>query len=128
MHPLINDGSGTYEMADLNAYIDKITDKGCIITITEKGELQAFLAGYANDYESKTGFLSMTVVSPLVRRMGYGRRLMEFFLTDLVHKGFERCLTEVKENNTPAINTCRRAGFHELDRKGSYIILEKRLK
>jgi ribosomal protein S18 acetylase RimI-like enzyme len=69
----------------------------------------------------------MIVVSPLARRMGYGRRLIDFCTTDLIHKGFKRCLTEVKQDNIAALNTCKRAGFHELEKKGKYIILEKLL-
>jgi ribosomal protein S18 acetylase RimI-like enzyme len=60
--------------------------------------------------------------------MGYGRRLADFFLTDLVHKGFERCHTQVKESNIPALNVCKKTGFYELERNGKYIILEKLLK
>lgn len=128
LYPLINDGCGTYELTNLNAYIDKIIEKGCIFSIIEKDVLLGFLAGYANNYENKTGFLSMLIVSPSARRMGYGRRLTDFFLTDLVHKGFERCHTEVKESNILALNICKKTGFYELERNGKYVILEKLLK
>lgn len=127
MYPLINNGSGTYEVNDLNVYIDKIVENGCIYSIIEKDILLGFLAGYANDYENNTGFLSMLIVSPSARRMGYGRRLTDFFLTDLVHKGFDRCRTEVKEGNTLALNICKKTGFYELGKNGKYIVLEKML-
>jgi ribosomal-protein-alanine N-acetyltransferase len=42
MYPLINDGSGMYELDDLNAYIDKIIEKGCIISIIEQDVLLGF--------------------------------------------------------------------------------------
>jgi ribosomal-protein-alanine N-acetyltransferase len=127
MYPLINDGSGTYELGDLNAYIDKIIEKGCLISIMENDVLLAFLAYYANDYENKLAFLSMAVVSPSTRKMGYGRRLVDFCFVDLIYKGFKRCLTEVNANNLAALNACKKLGFNELERKGPYIILEKLL-
>lgn len=125
MYPLINDGSGIYQLDDLKAYIDKISDKGCIISIMENDVLLAFLAYYANDYENKLAFLSMAIVSPSTRGMGYGRRLLDFCLVDLKHKGFKRCLTEIKVNNIPALNVCKRMGFNKFGEKGNYIVLEK---
>jgi len=125
MYPLIHDGSGTYELDDLNAYIDKIIEKGCIISVMENDVLLAFLAYYANDYENKLAFLSMAVVSPSMRKMGYGRRLLDFCLVDLMRKGFNRCLTEIKANNKTALNACKKMGFTEFGEKGDYIILEK---
>ncbi|MDB4922236.1 GNAT family N-acetyltransferase [Mucilaginibacter sp.] len=125
MYPLIHDGSGIYELDDLDAYVDKIIAKGNIISIIEQDVLVGFLAYYANDYENKLAFLSMTIVLPSTRRMGYGRRLLDFFLAELLHKGFKRCLTEIKAENIVPITICKRAGFHELERKGKYIVLEK---
>lgn len=125
MHPLINDGSGVYELDDLTAYIDKLLKKACIISVTDQDILQGFLAYYANDPDKQVGFLSMLVVLPTAQRMGYGRRMVEFCLTDLVHKGYKICRTEVKENNIMAINICKRTGFSLIEKKGKYLIMEK---
>jgi len=127
MYPLLNDGSGIYELDDLNAYVDKIMEKACIISVMEQNVLLGFLAYYANDYESKNAFLSMVVISPTVRKMGYGRRLVDFFIADLVLKGFKRCLTEVKEDNIKAINVCKKVGFSLIGKKDKYLIMEKML-
>ncbi|MDR6943219.1 GNAT family N-acetyltransferase [Mucilaginibacter pocheonensis] len=127
MYPLLNDGSGIYELDDLKAYVDKIMEKACIISVMEQNVLLGFLAYYANDYESKNAFLSMVVISPTVRKMGYGRRLVDFFIADLVLKGFKRCLTEVKEDNIKAINVCKKVGFSLIGKKDKYLIMEKML-
>ena len=119
MHPLINNGSGIYELDDLDAYVDKLLKKACIISVMDQDVLQGFLAYYANDPDKRVGFLSMLVVLSSAQRMGYGRRMVEFCLTDLVHKGYKICRTEVKENNIMAINICKRAGFSLTEKKAS---------
>ena len=125
MYPLINNGSGIYEVDDLAAYIDKLLKKACIISITDQDVLQGFLAYYANDPDKQVGFLSMLVVSPSAQRMGYGRRMVEFCLTDMVLKGYKICRTEVKENNMMAINICKRTGFSLVAKKDKYLVMEK---
>jgi ribosomal protein S18 acetylase RimI-like enzyme len=99
--------------------------KACIISITDQDVLQGFLAYYANDPDKQVGFLSMLVVSPSSQRMGYGRRMVEFCLTDLVHKGYKICRTEVKENNIMAVNICKRTGFSLIEKKDKYLVMEK---
>lgn len=127
MYPLINNGSGIYELDDLNAYVDKLLKKACIISVMDQDVLQGFLAYYANDPNKQVGFLSMLVVLPSAQRMGYGRRMVEFCLTDLVHKGYKGCRTEVKENNVMAINICKRSGFSLVEKKDKYLVMEKLL-
>jgi ribosomal protein S18 acetylase RimI-like enzyme len=125
MYPLINNGSGIYELDDLEGYVDKLLKKACIISVTDQDVLQGFLAYYANDPEKRVGFLSMLVVLPSSQRMGYGRRMVEFCLTDLVHKGYKICRTEVRDNNIMAINICKRVGFSLTEKKEKYLVMEK---
>lgn len=125
MLPLLDDPSGMYAMPDLNAYVDKIMEKACIISVMEEGVLQGFLAYYANDHVNKIAFLSMVVISPAVRKMGYGRRLVDFFIADLILKGFKKCLTEVREDNIKAQNICKRVGFSCVGRNDKYLVMEK---
>jgi ribosomal protein S18 acetylase RimI-like enzyme len=125
MSQLINDGSGLFELGDLNAYVDKLIEKACLITVIEEDVLKGFLAYYANDYENKVAFLSMLIISPSARRMGYGRRLVEFVFADLTLKGFKKCCTEVKEDNIKALSVCKRLGFSHVGKNGGYVVLEK---
>jgi ribosomal-protein-alanine N-acetyltransferase len=125
MNQLINDGSDLFELDDLDAYVDKLIEKACIITIMEQNVLQGFLAYYANDHENKVAFVSMLVVSPGTRNMGYGRRLVEFSITDLRLKGFKKYRTEVKETNIKALNICKRLGFTHVGKKDKYLVLER---
>lgn len=127
MAPLLDDASGIYKLDDLNAYVDKIMEKACIISVMEENVLLGFLAYYANDHENKNAFLSMVVISPSVRKMGYGRRLVDFFIADLILKGFKRCLTEVSVSNIKAINICKKVGFSQIGTKDKYLIMEKML-
>ncbi|MGF7037135.1 GNAT family N-acetyltransferase [Mucilaginibacter lappiensis] len=127
MSQLINDGSGLFELDDLNAYVDKLIEKACLLTIIEQDVLKGLLAYYANDYENKVAFLSMLIISPSARRMGYGRRLVEFVFTELTLKGFKKCCTEVKEDNIKALTVCKKLGFTSAGTKNGYMVLEKLL-
>jgi ribosomal protein S18 acetylase RimI-like enzyme len=127
MSQLINDGSGLFELDDLNTYVDKLIEKACLLTIIEQDVLKGLLAYYANDYENKVAFLSMLIISPSARRMGYGRRLVEFVFTELTLKGFKKCCTEVKEDNIKALTVCKRLGFTSAGTKNGYMVLEKLL-
>jgi ribosomal-protein-alanine N-acetyltransferase len=125
MEGTINKDKGMYQVDNLQSYVDKIMQHACIISIMEDNSLQGFLAYYANNYESKEAFLSMTIIASGSRKLGYGRRLVDFCLTDLVYKGFKKCKTEVNENNTAAINVCKKCGFSEYKRTGCSIFFEK---
>ncbi|MFA6246110.1 MAG: GNAT family N-acetyltransferase [Mucilaginibacter sp.] len=127
MEDTINNGKGIYQVDDLQSYVDKIMQHACIISIIEDNSLQGFLAYYANNYESKEAFLSMTIIAPRSRKLGYGRRLVDFCLTDLLYKGFKKCKTEVNENNTAALNVCKKCGFLEYRRTGCSVFLEKEI-
>jgi|GEM_PF-3454556 len=127
MNLMINDESGLFEVGDLDSYIDKLIEKACIITIMAQDALQGFLAYYANDYENKVGFISMLIIDPSTKRMGYGRRLVEFALKDLTMKGFEKCRTEVNADNIKAVNICKRLGFTYVGTNDIYMVFEKQL-
>ena len=127
MNLMIQDGSGLFEVGDMDAYIDKLIDNACIITIIEQDVLHAFLAYYANDHVNKTAFLSMLITDPSTKRMGYGRRLVEFALKDLTLKGFKKCATEVKEDNIKALNACKRLGFSIAGKRDDFLVLDKML-
>jgi ribosomal-protein-alanine N-acetyltransferase len=121
----IDNGNGMYVVDDLEAYVDKIVEDACIISIVEHNKLLGFLAYYGNDLTSKKAFLSMAIIAPDAPKLGYGRRLLDFCFADLVFKGFKKCVTEVNEQNTAALNGCKKAGFTELYRQGSSVFLEK---
>jgi ribosomal protein S18 acetylase RimI-like enzyme len=121
----IDNGNGMYVVDDLEAYVDKIVENACIISIIENNKLLGFLAYYANDLTSKKAFLSMAIIAPNAPKLGYCRRLIDFCFADLVFKGFKKCGTEVNEQNTAALNVCKKAGFTELYRQGSFVFLEK---
>jgi len=127
MNLMINDGSGLFEVRDLDVYIDKLINSASIITIMAQDALLGFLAYYANDNVSKIGFISMLIIDPSTKRMGYGRRLVEFAVKDLMLKGFKKCRTEVNANNIKAINICKRLGFSYIGRNDAYYVFELNL-
>lgn len=124
MNLMINDESGLFEVRDLDAYIDKLINRASIITIMAQDALLGFLAYYANDQVSKIGFISMLIIAPSTKRMGYGRRLVEFALKDLALKGFKKCRTEVNADNAKAVNICKRLGFNYVGRNDAYCVFE----
>jgi ribosomal protein S18 acetylase RimI-like enzyme len=121
----IDNGNGIDVLDDLEAYVDKIVENACIISIVENNKLLGFLAYYASDLTSKKAFLSAVIIAPDAPKLGYGRRLVDFCLADLVFKGFKKCGAEVNELNTAALNICKKTGFTELYRQGSSVFLEK---
>jgi len=127
MNLMINDGSGLFEVRDLDVYIDKLINSASIITIMAQDALLGFLAYYANDHVSKIGFISMLIIDPSTKRMGYGRRLVEFAVKDLTLKGFKKCRTEVNANNIKAVNICKRLGFTYIGRNDAYYVFELNL-
>ena len=127
MNLMINDESGLFEVGNLDGYIDKLIEKACIITIMAQDAIQGFLAYYANDYVNKVGFISMLIIDPTTKRMGYGRRLVEFALKDLALKGFRKCRTEVNAENIRALNALKRLGFTCAGKNDLYLVFEKQL-
>lgn len=127
MNLMINDESGLFEVGNLEGYIDKLIDKACIITIMEQDVLHGFLAYYANDHVNKVGFVSMVLTDPSTKRMGYGRRLVEFAMKDLALKGFKKCRTEVNSENIRALNALKRLGFTCAGKNDIYLVFEKQL-
>lgn len=69
----------------------------------------------------------MLIIDPSTKRMGYGRRLVEFALKDLTMKGFKKCRTEVNTENIKAINICKRLGFTYVSSNNIYMVFEKQL-
>lgn len=127
MNLMINDESGLFEVGNLEGYVDKLIEKACIITIMEHDVLHGFLAYYANDHENKVGFVSMVLTDPSTKRMGYGRRLVEFALKDLTLKGFKKCRTEINADNVKALNALKKLNFTYIGRNGVYCVFEKQL-
>ncbi|WP_183559309.1 GNAT family N-acetyltransferase [Mucilaginibacter sp. SP1R1] len=121
----IKDSNGKYKINDLGAYVDKIIEKGCIISIIEKNILIGFICYYANDYETNVAYLSILLISPLMQDMGYGRRLMEFSIADIIRKGFKKCCLEVADDNTKAIKLYEKLGFGLIEKRDTSLIMQK---
>ena len=83
----------------------------------EEGELLGYLLGQAIPPE---GDLLRLAVHPNGRRRGYGRIIIEAFLSHLRSIGCTVCFLDVREHNLAAQALYTSYGFSPIDRRKSY--------
>lgn len=59
-------------------------------------------------------------VKPDEKRKGFGKKLLEFALNDMVENGVSKVTLEVNEHNVPAINLYESFGFKMAGRRKKY--------
>ncbi|MBQ8839828.1 MAG: GNAT family N-acetyltransferase [Clostridia bacterium] len=98
---------------DLDKFADKLLEKATILAREENGEILSLVAGYTENIENNSAYISILATLEKARGCGYGKSLIEEFIslcrekeTDSVH------LYAVKEN-LPAVMLYRGLGFVE---------------
>lgn len=66
------------------------------------------------------GHILNIAVAPGFKRMGLGRRLMEFIIKIMIARGINYVLLEVKINNIPAQSLYNSMGFRQIDIRKRY--------
>jgi ribosomal-protein-alanine N-acetyltransferase len=85
------------------------------------GEIVGFIVGVIYvDRKAVNGHILTIDVSPLHRRRGIGRILLQEMESILRKKGVQACLLEVREDNAPAIGLYRKLGYEEIGRLKNY--------
>lgn len=115
------------EVKDIANYLNKLTDKASIVSITENQSLKAFIAYYKNDFINKTAFLSMLAVSPEAQGKGLGKQLLETSIKDLKKLNFKLYQLEVLKNNTKAIALYKAHDFVVLKERDNFLFMQKKL-
>jgi ribosomal-protein-alanine acetyltransferase len=99
-----------------------LTDYNSISLIArENGEIAGFIVGVVYpDRKAVNGHILTIDVSPLHRRKGIGRMLLQEMERIFAQKGVQVCLLEVREDNAAAISLYRKLGYKEMGRLENY--------
>lgn len=103
--------NGSLIKQPVDEYVEKIMRNANIITHSIQGQLAGFIAYYCNDPQRGLAFLTMLCVAPEHRGKGIGSNLISYSICDIKSKGFKRYELEVNENNLPALQLYKNAGF-----------------
>ena len=90
-----------------------------------EGKAAGFIAFYANDTDSKTGFISMIVVHSSFQGFGIGSLLMDLAISVCKLRGMTRLRLEVNVHNDKALRLYERNGFFVHLNNGQSAILSK---
>ena len=90
------------------------------------GVTAGLIAFYANDFNQRTGFVSMLVVKPLYRGFGIGTVLLDMAISVCKIRGMEGLQLKVDIQNSVALRLYERNGFSISGRnEGHSVILSK---
>ena len=89
------------------------------------GKEAGFIAFYANDTATNTGFISMIVVHSPFQGLGIGSILMDLAISVCKLRGLTRLRLEVDVHNDRAMQFYERNGFSVLQNNGRSAILSK---
>ena len=103
--------NGSLIKQPVEEYVEKIMKNANIVTHTIQGRLAGFIAYYCNDPQQELAFLTMLCVVQEHTGKGIGSHLLNHSINDIVSKGFKCYELEVNENNLPAIQLYKNAGF-----------------
>ena len=127
LETLNNDLKGTLLNVNIPEYVDKILKFATIISISENGRIKAFIAFYENDKNREISYLTMIAVCKECWHLGYGKRLLEFSISEIRKKGYKLYRLEVKEGNLKAIKLYKRYGFITTGLENGVVNMEKQL-
>lgn len=108
------------ELFDIPAvdYANKIFSKARLHLHIEKEEIVAFIAYYANDYESGKAFVTLIGVTAPYRGKGIAKALLELSIALLKKEGFKTYSLEVGKENLQALNLYKNLGFIVEEERG----------
>lgn len=81
------------------------------------------VAGYLNDRETGSGFISSVSVTPGWQGKGIGSKLIVLFIASAYAAGTKKLALEVHRNNNAAIQVYKAAGFSEESHNGEMITM-----
>ena len=102
--------------------IEKIYKNGIVIA-AKSGSINGLIAFYANDYTSKTAYITSVLVSLNSRGKGLGTALMKECEKICREKCFERIRLEVNSENGIAVSLYKKLGYmySEINQKSVYM-------
>ncbi|WP_181872719.1 GNAT family N-acetyltransferase [Billgrantia montanilacus] len=106
--------------SDLNPYIDKILGLAEFILLEVDDECQGFCAFYTYDELQDSAFITLIMISPILRSSGLAEQILDHVVEAARSHGFMGVTLWVNRHNDRAIRFYRRLGFQALqsDRNG----------
>lgn len=98
-------------VGDLNAYARKLCDHAFVYAMKTNGELSGLAVCYANEYSSRTAYLTRMAVLSKYQSQGIGHYLLEFICALSKQLGMETIKLEVAYGNLGAIAFYRNHQF-----------------
>lgn len=98
---------------DLDALASKLIDKATLCYELDGGEITALVAGYTNDPNKDSAYITIVAVLNEARGKGTGKRLVKSFIDKSAEKGFNSVNLYTTKNNERAIKMYKSLGFVE---------------
>ncbi len=98
-------------ISDFKLYAQKLVEKGYVYIAMSDSEIVGFIAFYANDSISNTGYLTQIAVKQNCKINGVGYELMRHFERISCESGMKILKLEVSNYNNHAINFYQRSGY-----------------
>lgn len=98
---------------DLSAFADKLLEKATICYREENGKIVSLIAGYTNNIENNSAYISILATLEHARGHGYGKALLEEFVDICRAKKIDSVNLYAVKENTPAVLLYQKFGFVE---------------
>lgn len=119
-----------YDIERLQTRCKKIITYGEAYCVKHEEDTASYLCFYANDTESRMGFITAIKTSPRFRGQGYAKALAAYCFSVMKSKGMTKCRLEVRKDNEVAIRLYERLGFLPIGdcmNRKDYIVMEAAL-
>jgi ribosomal protein S18 acetylase RimI-like enzyme len=112
---------------DNRASSKKPQDKGNLIirTYRKYNKPIGFIAYYLKD--AFAGHILFLAIEEKERSHGYGRKLLDYAIKDLAHRGCIVINMDTRANNKPGIKLYESMGFKQVRNDGSFILFVKKI-
>lgn len=111
---VVPDPSSFVDTLSVDDYADKLIERAINYVFVEKGKDAGFLSFYANDKETKTGYIALIGVLKEFQGKGIAQNLMDLCIQECRKAGMNQIKLEVKKENKRAIQFYRHYEFIEL--------------
>ena len=106
------------EKVDLNEYCEKLWEKAELVAEVQDEEILGLVAGYMNDLENGSAYISLVGVSRDFRNQGLGKKLVHQFVLRCREKQIRSVNLYTHKTNQAAIKMYEGLGF-EIDSEGN---------
>lgn len=104
---------------DLKETANKLYLLGDVFCLKDRGNIIGLVAGYSNNKENKTAYISVLVLLEKYRGKGLASELVKVFLGNAKTNGMNKVFLYTHSTNVKAVSLYKRLGFFEVDLKNN---------